>query len=333
MSLSSHLDDRHSPVRAFLESQFPNVSAVVQQCKQKLAGIEIIKPLTAIPPHAYRLIGTAFDYRTRYYFEDYPSYDTVAFKGGVKLFIYSVCDAPGGVDDPESIYPLLWEFFGSAILGVGDDSETGLADSTIGELQPAKRRLEPEQEKVLARYCCGLAYFEQIFRRGIQANTPILQPKPLRSVEALLDLPENAWVDDLCALSWAFHDDFNHLFASKGETLLNPKFEGSRDIGGADADLIVDGCLIDLKVVTQLHLDSYIYQILGYALLDYNDKYKIREVALYLARHRALLKWTLDELLSKVSDGKALPVEALRGQFREVLNTLDEQDTESAKPA
>jgi len=145
----------------------------------------------------------------------------------------------------------------------------------------------------------------------------------MQNAETLLSLPKDAWVDDLSALSWAFHDDFSHLFTGKRKAYLNPTFDGSKDIGGADADLVVDGCLIDLKVVTQLHMDDYILQLLGYALLDYNDKYKIRDIALYLARHRMMLRWPLEELLSQLSDGEVQPLEDLRRQFKGVLSTLD----------
>ena len=52
-------------------------------------------------------------------------------------------------------------------------------------------------------------------------------------------------VADLCALSWAFHDRFADLLGRRAA--FNPSFAGSRDVGGADADLILDGCLIDIK--------------------------------------------------------------------------------------
>jgi hypothetical protein len=50
---------------------------------------------------------------------------------------------------------------------------------------------------------------------------------------------------------------------------LNPEFgEGSRRIGGADADLIVDGLLIDIKTVRSTRITpAYVRQLVGYALL------------------------------------------------------------------
>lgn len=326
MSLTSHLNDPRSPVRAFLESQFPNVHAIAQEYKPGLAEVEVIRPRAPFPPHVYRLLGIAFDYRARYYFEDYSSCDTVAFQGGIGLFMHSACRSSGGLNGPESVWPLLEQLFGTAILGVGDLSQTGALDSTVARLRPMKRRLERDDEQLLARYCIALAYFEQVFRGGLQIKTPILRPKPLKSVEDILRIPEGGWVEDLCSLSWAFHDNFEHLFLTRRKARLNPTFDGSKDIGGADADLILGGCLVDFKAVLHPDLERYLYQLLGYTLLDYGDKHKIRELAVYLARHATMLKWPLEELVSRVSDGKPVPLEDLRGQFRIVLHTLDDHD-------
>jgi hypothetical protein len=131
-------------------------------------------------------------------------------------------------------------------------------------------------------------------------------------------LAQDAWILDICSLSEAFYDKFGSL--ADGQVVLNPTFDGSVDIGGADADLIVDGCLIDIKTVRTTGLQSrWIYQLLGYALLDYSDLYQIRKVALYMSRHAAMLEWPLDELISRLSCKKALPVAKLRNDFRDLL--------------
>ena len=80
-------------------------------------------------------------------------------------------------------------------------------------------------------------------------------------------------------------------------------FRGGRDVGGADGDLILDGCLIDIKttikpIITKL----YLYQIIGYALLDYDDTHKIHKLGLYMTRQNELLEWTVSELLGQVME-------------------------------
>ncbi len=100
-------------------------------------------------------------------------------------------------------------------------------------------------------------------------------------------------------------------------TVLNPTFDGSRDVGGADADLIVDGCLLDIKarVGPRLLQGDDLYQLLGYVLLDYPDRYGIGEAGIYFARQRRMLHWPLEDLIGGLSGGDAPPLHELRDQF------------------
>jgi hypothetical protein len=61
---------------------------------------------------------------------------------------------------------------------------------------------------------------------------------------------------------------------------------GSTDIQGADFDLLVDGCLLDLKATRKAKVTTQnLRQLAGYWLLDYQDKFKIRSFAVSLLRH------------------------------------------------
>lgn len=89
-------------------------------------------------------------------------------------------------------------------------------------------------------------------------------------------------------------------FKVKNRCYFNPTFgEGSIIVGGADADLIIDNTLIDIKVTKHLKLERvYINQLLGYYILSLiggiNDNPKdrsIENIGLYFARHGKL--WTV----------------------------------------
>jgi hypothetical protein len=69
-----------------------------------------------------------------------------------------------------------------------------------------------------------------------------------------------------------------------GNIVCGPVFTGSADIGGADADCIIDELLLDCKAtVTATRLgNAEINQLAGYLLLDYDDQYGINRVGLYL---------------------------------------------------
>src|SRR5262249_48135421 len=98
--------------------------------------------------------------------------------------------------------------------------------------------------------------------------------------------------------------------------VCGPAFQGSRDIGGADADFILGGLLLDCKAAIQprrLGRDE-IYQLAGYLLLDYDDQYGINRVGLYLSRQGALIVWSVEDFLHRL--GATRRVTELRRRLR-----------------
>ena len=65
-----------------------------------------------------------------------------------------------------------------------------------------------------------------------------------------------------------------------------------------------------------------LYQLLGYVLLDYSNKYQIHEVGIYLARQGVFLRWPITELLNRLVGGVAPPLKELREHFQQVIETL-----------
>jgi hypothetical protein len=98
-----------------------------------------------------------------------------------------------------------------------------------------------------------------------------------------------------------------------------PVFAGSTDIGGADADFIVGGLLLDCKATTTpTRLSSAeIGQLAGYLLLDYDNRYQISQVGLYLSRQGTKIAWPVPEFLRLAGTSEPLP--QLRGRLREYL--------------
>jgi hypothetical protein len=174
-------------------------------------------------------------------------------------------------------------------------------------------RLGRRHEDVLCRLCYVLALLDAVARTsgpGIwnrlptddppesarTAPAPFDQLPESSSVGDLLDLAGHESVDDLRQLSWLFFDSQQALLT--GQAVLNPHFAGSADVGGADADLIVDGCLIELKTVSdagRISPKAWPWQLLGYVLLDYDNVYELSSVGIYLARHGLLMQWSLEE--------------------------------------
>jgi len=273
MSLTSHLKDPRSPIAQFIRQRFSRSIDITKVTNPQLRSSNTIKPATH--PWPYDKIGMALDYRIRYSFAITPVKQLVAWHGALHFITKpweNENDVPFDWDEVEQEgiegfpipmvngqfveiaqgpYPLkfIMSFFDSL-------------NTTLHTIQPIGRRLEQDEERVLARYCFVLALFEEVFRTNRYRDSLLLMPAPRKSLDELLAISEDAWIDDLSALSTLFYDNYHHLLTQPH--VLNPKFSGSPDVGGADADLVVDGCLIDIKTSISAQIKAeYLYQLAG----------------------------------------------------------------------
>lgn len=121
-----------------------------------------------------------------------------------------------------------------------------------------------------------LAQLEPIVRRGgVYLNLGVIDDRDvtdLRNLSALLD---------------------SKTFRTDAAVLLNPTFGlGSVMVGGADADLVIDDMIIDIKTVKELALTgNYFNQLMGYYTLykideiDDAPQHEIRRLGIYFARY------------------------------------------------
>lgn len=106
------------------------------------------------------------------------------------------------------------------------------------------------------------------------------------------------------------------MFHANEYCLLNPTFgQSSIDIIGADADIIIDGMLIDIKTTKEMALErKYFRQLVGYHILNIReceeywelDQPEINKMGLYFSRYGRLvtmptptLMW--DDIMTKVN--------------------------------
>ena len=123
----------------------------------------------------------------------------------------------------------------------------------------------------------------------------------------------------MCSMSWLFHDRYQNGLS--GHFVLNPTFDGSVDVDGADADFILANCLIDIKSTISPKISKlFLYQILGYAILDYSDQYHLGEVGFYFTRQGVTLQWPISDLLYELSSGRAPALGELRDSFRAMID-------------
>src|SRR5581483_2708029 len=300
MSLTSHLNDRYSPVRAYLTARF-GLTEQLRQGASRCAEVRALLGLGLLRRQAVRaplspasqryLVGMALDYRMRFMWAPSKAEDLVAFHGASAVLGRAAWWLTGhgqGHEQPsfDNLAPV-WR--PAAMLAKAFFADVNWL---VAMMKPARRRLTNAEEILLARYCAVLAYWEQVYRLGPRHDLPLCALSPGARLSDMLGLPDDAVVADIADLA----KDAAELASSLWDvpTVLNPTFAGSHAVGGADADLIVDGCLVEIKTVTRWEpadLRQWLHQLVGYVLLDWNDKRRIRQIGLWLPRQRVFQTW------------------------------------------
>lgn len=318
MSLTSELIRRDSPVKRFFRETFPNTRAPLSEIRSALRGHGLIHRLEpGASSGVYALSGTAIDYRIRYSFALTPVPYLIAWRGAWAIADALPRDVPSFVldvlrsfqemipeDTPRLSGPVIADFF------------KGL-DMTVTLTAPHQRMPSPDEERVLARFCLMLAAFEGVSRARIWPP-PFLRGEPPTSTADLLSAVPDDWIEDVAALATAFSERYPEWRGTPAA--LNPTFTGSADIGGADADFILDGCLWDIKTtIANVGKSAHIYQLLGFTLLDYDDHFGIERVGLLFPRQDTAVQWPLPELIKTLSGRRDLDLRGLRQRFRAII--------------
>lgn len=240
--------------------------------------------------------NAAIDHRLRYGFSDSRALPDTALLGIARTFRLS-----GPV-------------VGTAIRRAGDDLESVLGELISAERPASRSRpllLSAAAEARLARLCYSMTWFEEVYPSGrLWPGTPVGDAGPGFTVDDLLAAVPAYAVEDLAAQAEVASAALGGLRAACPPELVHagPDFAGSPDVGGADADLIAGDLLIDVKgTITPSRLGKHEFcQLLGYALLDYDDEYRIGRLGFYLSRFGRLITWPVDEYLALLGSSRSL---------------------------
>ncbi len=300
MSLTSLLKSP-SPLRKFFADHFPNTRELVSSLNGELAtnAPSISDSLSSAD---VSVIGTAFDYRARLYFQPLDL-ERVTARRGVRMVQIHLSQKTRGT--------LAHDVFAH----VGQILQQHAA--------PARLLLADDEDHVNG-CCLLLAYFEQFFRALFPPDS-----SPLFRALVASKKPDEVWrrvctpvlLQDLRQLSSRFYKRWENAFAKP--VTLNPTFAGSTLVGGADADIIVDGTLIEFKTSRQARpVDrDHLWQLLGYVLLDFEDVYNIHAIGFDFVRHNVTRSWRVDELTGALA-GSHRPIAEWRRQTERVCKTL-----------
>lgn len=293
MSLSNILDygiKEFKPFREFLSESFPKP-------KFKYNNNLIKVPSVTSSPS---LVGTAFDYLLRFHLEK-------RYKSKVQSSTWV------------SQYAIDQHFKDKRYIELKSSTELdGLSrkelrqwfddkqkfDSTVNKKAPKKFKhcqavynkflsSDLKNNRQLYEACLFLARLDDVYRLGSRMKEFLIFKEDKINIEELKCLI------NCCNLE---------VFKPRRYMILNPSFgAASHLVGGADADLIVDDILIDIKVTKHLKLDrTYFNQLIGYYILyliggiDGRRNVEISKLGLYFARHGFL--WTID--VQSIGDDK-----------------------------
>jgi len=313
MSLTSLVSDPHSLVRLWMGQHFPDMRDALKDLRDSLP--DMTGRTIAPPGRASTTVGVALDYRIRLYWEPGPLEGLVAWEGATmaaaaqagRLLSEYRPDRDGEFlrwPKAESLAPAA--FFA--------------AFARFLERHPPAQRLLPAPEELrLARYCYVLGLYDEVFRIGYVWPKSYLArlPGEATAKEVLAVVPDER-VRDIARLSWGCHEALHDYFTRP--IVLNPNFAGSQYVEGADADLILDHRLVEIKTTVDARLDqNWVLQLLGYVLLDWDDEYAIDGLGVLFARQGALARWPLDRVLRAVGAGGMAQLPALRADFQRLL--------------
>jgi hypothetical protein len=305
--LTSELADPASPVRRFLDERFGYGLRDVQR-RYREAAPALVVPAPDRQEVAPGTLGTAADWLLRFLLEPTPSLQpasTVARVFGLRT----------GMSRAFTEMAAALGLSASAMAATGDGGFDGpMAGSDA----------DPEY---LARACWVLALFTEMFRAGptVTVAGPLAQFR-FKGVsvgaDELLSLAPEAALSQLAAFRRVFETALIPRLATwQGRWHLGPTFTGS-ELLHADADLIAAGLLLDLK--TSAAKPSLargdMFQVIGYALLDFDDAYQLTHLGIVSARYAYLTTWPIQELLDELA-GHPVRLPDIRDDFRHLLLT------------
>lgn len=228
----------------------------------------------------------------------------------------------------------------AAVTGPATDQEPGMTDFVARTCAYLARNapagclgVDPGVEAGLARVCWVLAGWEDCYRGGelseelaeLHYGIVALDAQSLRAVASEQVVAELVELAMLAQRSGTL-DRWRALAGNPppGAPLgyaapaIVPQW--------AEADILVGDTLLDVKTVIRLddrhRVGMWLWQLLGYLWLDTGNRWGIRNVGLYLARHGVQISWNADTFVDALLDGTGR-AEAARREFvdlaREVL--------------
>ncbi|WP_316784319.1 hypothetical protein [Streptomyces sasae] len=315
MSLVDGLRSPHTPLRRFLDRELSaGPKALRDSYRAQHRADHILLPPPGVATEA-GTVGTAIDQRLRLAFTAAAPVDDASLKG---------INLTAGIGGRGA---------GLKMRAVGNELVVRLTEA-VRRLDLDNRRLPvdraQDEEEDLARMLIAAAWYQVRARTTIGfVYTPLAKaafedPRAF-TFERLLELPHPDMVSDVVAqLHKAANGPLQALRArtTPEDSVSGPTFAGAQIT--ADADIVVDGLLLDFKSARHPLAEMSqrtAWQLAGYLLLDTVDRYRIDTVGLYLTRTGVLASWPVDDFLALLGACRR-DITELRGVFARTPHRL-----------
>ncbi|MDQ0935122.1 hypothetical protein [Streptomyces turgidiscabies] len=310
MSLKSGVDNPRSPLRRFLDRELSaGAKPLRESFRSQHRADRVLLPLPGVGTEG-GTSGTAIDTRLRLAFTTAAPVDLAAAIG---------------IEQTGRVY----QGVGLRMRAVGNELAARLTHTVHGldlanRDTPIDRAHDDEED--LARLLIAAAWYQVLTRNPVGfEHTPLYlaayEDPGSFTLDRLLQLPHRDLVADVVAQLHQGAD--GPLLSLRARTrpedcTPGPTFPGTQIT--ADADLVVDGLLIDFKSDKRPHRfpKASAWQLLGYLLLDTADRYRIDTVGFYLSRSAVLASWPVEEYLDLLGTCRR-DLTALRSVFAELL--------------
>lgn len=251
-------------------TSFLEPSDVRARFRQEFTKPNIKKPKELLAPPLtknYGLVGTAFDYLLRFYVQQQ---NPQAISNGWKAErSVNILKRKGFTRLYEQAYLII-----------------------VQTKEEYARYLENHQfTDELVRASLLLAKLDAVYRAGkIPENLEQIDDRDIEDLRKLLAIIEPG------------------TFKSAGVVILNPGFGlASALMGGADADLLIDDLLIDIKTVKDASLSQeYFNQLIGYYALSKieqidgaSSQHEIKRLGIYFSRYAYLYVMPIEEVIDE----------------------------------
>lgn len=288
MTLRRALDDPRSPLRLFFDAYLPatkepRASYASQLTDAKLLGSPALlalreTPTPHVPPHPYDIVGHCVGIAAGLLF-------TVDPERYVRFWSRHPTERT-----PWPALDSFWTTWRDEVPNLQAELHSG--------------RSTPKARARLIQLCTVAGLLDQLYRVGRMHVLPVLSLPPDVTPEAFLSLAVPRVTDDALVLFEAAATALRGLTTQCA--VADPALSGTLLVGGADPDLLIGSTLLEIKSILDRKISlKYMQQLVGYALLDLDDRHRMTHVAMYNARYGRLVTWDLPLLLSSMA-GRAM---------------------------